>query len=169
MENNGRRILYKRRWIKQRDNHSCVPVAILNILKWAGFPVTYRSDFDYWREKVKHTAEDGVHIRNYGFLLSRIPEVKLKRKTHPSLTEIDSALSDGNIVLLRSAWKIGGEIHGHLLLIVGRTEKSWFLTNTFRGHAWFPKRAVETLYMEKHRLRSGVYPIAWFIYRIKPE
>jgi hypothetical protein len=168
-EKSGRRILRKCRWIKQRDNHSCVPVAILNVLKWAGFPVTYRSAFDYWKEMVKHTAENGTHIRDYSFIFSRMPEVKMKRKTRPSLAEIDSVLSEGNAVLLRSAWKAGDEVHRHLLLITARTQKSWFLTNTFRGHAWFPKQVVETLYMEKHRLRSGIYPTAWFIYSMNPE
>ncbi len=162
MKSGERRILHKRRWIKQRDHHSCVPIAILNILKWAGVPVTYRSAFDYWKEKVKHTV-DGTHIQDYGFILSRIPEVKVKRKTLPSLAEIDAVLSEGNAVLLRAAWKTDDEIHRHILLIAGRTAKSWFLTNTFRGHAWFPKRLVETFYMENHRLRSGIYPTAWFI------
>lgn len=169
MNSKGRRVLHRHRWIKQRDNHSCVPVAVLNILKWAGFPATYRRDLAYWKGKVKHTAEDGAHIRDYGFLLATIPDVKLKRKTRPSLAEIDSVLSEGNAVLLRSAWKTGDDIHRHLLLIAGRTEKSWFLTNTFRGHAWFPKRLVETFYMEKHRLRSGIYPTAWFIYRAEGD
>jgi hypothetical protein len=160
----GRRVLHRRRWIKQRDGHSCVPVAILNLLKWAGFSVTHRGDFHHWKAHVNHTP-DGAHIRDYEVVLARISGLKLERRSRPSVVEIDAVLSEGNAVLLRSAWKAGDCVHRHLFLIMGRTEKSWFLTNTFRGHAWFPKSVVKTLYMEQQRLRSGVYPTAWFIYR----
>jgi hypothetical protein len=166
MSSNRQRILHKHRWIKQRNSHSCVPVAILNIIKWAGVPVNYESDFDYWKEKVNLSADDGAHIRDYALLLKSLPNVKLQRKSRPTPTEIDAALSKGNAVLLRSAWKSNSDIRRHLLLIVGRTEKSWFLTNTYRGHAWFPKQVVETLYMENHRLQSGIYPTAWFVCKV---
>jgi hypothetical protein len=169
MKKDRRRILHKRRWIKQRDQHSCVPIAILNILKWAGYPATYRKDCEYWRRKVKHTTDDGAHIRDYGLVLSMIPEIRAKKVSRPSVDEIDTVLSEGNVVLLRSAWRFNGDLHRHLLLIVGRTDKSWFLTNTFRGHAWFPKPVAAALYMEQHRSRSGVYPTAWFISRVSPK
>ncbi len=153
-----------RRWIRQRDGHSCVPVAILNILKWAGIRVTYRKDFAYWNDKARCTR-DGAHVRDYSILLSQIPAVIATRKTRPTLGEIDDVLSEGNVVLLRSAWEAGGEIHRHLLLITNRTEKSFFMTNTFRGHAWFAKGLVKKWYLEEHHLRSGKYPTAWFVKR----
>jgi len=155
-----------RNWIRQRNRHSCVPVAILNILKWAGVSVSYRNGIGYWAKKVGHT-QDGTHIRDYGRIFSKIPNVKLTRKTGPSLEEIDQALLGENAVLLRSAWKIDGGIHRHIVLITSRTEKSLFLINTFRGHGWFAKGLVKAWYMEKHRLQSGIYPTAWFIRKLQ--
>ena len=151
----------KHRWIKQRDSFSCVTVAILNLLKWAGVSVTYESGFDYWKQKANQT-HDGSHIRDYSAIFSQIPNIKFTRKTRPTLEEIDEVLFNGNTVLLRSAWDENGDIHRHILLITGRTEKSLFLTNTFRGHAWFAKWLVKAWYMEEHQLRSGIYPTAWF-------
>jgi hypothetical protein len=156
------------RWIRQRNSHSCVPVAILNMLKWAGVSITYKNNIRFWKKKVGHT-QDGAHIRDYSRIFSKIPNVKLKRKTRPSLEGIDRALSEGNAVLLRSAWEMDGNIHRHILLITGRTEKSLFLTNTFRGHGWFEKSLVKAWYMEEHRLRSGTYPTAWFIKKIQTK
>ena len=79
------------------------------------------------------------------------------------MKDLDRALAEGKAVLLRSAWKTDEVIHRHLLLITSRTEKSFFLTNSFRGHAWFLKWLVKLWYMEEHRLQSGIYPTAWFL------
>ena len=149
------------KWIKQRNQHSCVPIAILNLLKWCGHSVSYRKDFGVWSEQVNHT-KDGTHIRDYAAILNQIPEIRVKRVTRPTIAEIDRVLSTGSVVLLRCAWKMP-EIHRHLLLIVGRKKNKWFLTNTFRGHSWFSIDAVEEFYLEQHRLQSGIYPTAWFI------
>ena len=51
------------RWIAQKNKFSCGPIAILNILKWVGFPVSYKKDYNFWKKKCKCNCF-GTHQSN---------------------------------------------------------------------------------------------------------
>ena len=49
------------RYCKQRDNYSCGPVALLNLMKWAAqYPVTYKKSISVL-QKACGTDQDGTH------------------------------------------------------------------------------------------------------------
>lgn len=157
------------RWLKQRNEYSCGPIVMLNILKWAGYKVSYKKDYKYWKEKLKCDRTYGTNTFRYMEAVSKIPNIKMYTcRGNLTFRQIKKALSNGALVLLNSAYSfnVGDPAGTHVLLVSKKTKKSLFLVNSHRGHSWFTKNEFKKYYMQKNRVIMN-YPNAYFI--IKDE
>lgn len=133
------------RWIKQRNEFSCVPVAFLNILKWKGDRTTYRENYKTWAKEC-HTEKTGSW--NWTSNLRKL-DLEIKQRVQPSIREIIRELDSGSIVLMKSAWTGRFGNHGHAFLVTKNSGKSLFCVNVNGGHKWVSYRKFIRFYMEK--------------------
>lgn len=134
----------KIKYIKQRDVSSCGPVAIINILKWLGYNVTYKFiHIARWACKWQDAREcegGGSTARDIEKALKYF-SINKKRKICPTLKEIDEHIDSGGIVLLFYCLlnkKIASMlpllpknifINSHFSLCIGRTKKTYIMIN----------------------------------------
>lgn len=119
----------KVRYCKQYDDWSCGPIAVLNILKWAGYPHTTKH-LPHLKRKLKHITGEGTYVYMMTEVLRSYKRIKISpRVFRPSLRQICSRLDRGEIVLLTTAIMKGGKIdHGHYCLCVGKSPNDTFFT-----------------------------------------
>ena len=122
------------RYIKQRDHTSCGPVAVINILKWLGYKVSYDSFIHSARYLCGHEPgpEGGTNITGVEKALKHLG-VKKRRVKNPSLDDIDRHIDSGGIVLLEYVAPYKNEFlnkgEGHFSICIGRTAKTYILVN----------------------------------------
>ena len=95
----------KIRWVGQNDNFRCGPVAIVNILKWAGVKEWYKQAVN--SKMVSNLASSLLKTNSEGtlekdmkrVLKKNINRIKVKRKS-PSLSVIKKHLKNDGIILL---------------------------------------------------------------------
>lgn len=123
------------RYVKQRDETSCGPVAIINVLKWMGYKVSY--DFIHtarylcnWEDT--WSADPGATDLDVERALKKL-DIKKKRRIKPTLKEIDKHIDSGGIILLGyyNVYSLPGfKLHeGHYSLCIGRTKKTYIMVN----------------------------------------
>jgi len=124
------------RYVKQKDDTSCGPIALINTLKWLGYKVSY--DFIHvarylckWDGK---NSEDGAGTtdKNLDSALKYF-KIKKKRKVQPKLKEIDDHLDSGGAVIISyyNTYSMPGfKIDlGHYALCIGRTSQTYMMVN----------------------------------------
>lgn len=156
------------RWIKQRDLHSCGPVALMNLQKWIGHPVTYASDFHYWKKKCK-CNHDGSPLDAFVNSLYSIKDIKISPRSIPSLETIDSALQQGKAVVMKSAFMGKKELDGHYFLVTERSPRHFFCVNTNFQHEWVSKASFKAQWLQNYLYycdECGVAPYAWIVRKI---
>lgn len=143
----------------QRNNYTCVPVAFLNIYKWAGVrPEGIKS----WIKKTACTKAYGSHMGVYGKVFKDIPFVKTRTRNNPTLQQIDSELEKGNVVAVRSRLANGSK---HLFLVVNNTRCRYHCINDIAGeNKWMSKEGFQKKYLSSE-IRG--YPKVWFIRKVK--
>lgn len=161
------------RWIAQKNNFSCGPVAILNILKWAGFPVSYNKDYKFWKTKCKCT-EYGTHQPLFQKCLINLKNILSTPKNLPTISSIEDAIKNNQLVVMKSTFMIDSKRDlGHFFVISEMTEHSFFCVNDVEGkHNWYDKEIFAQYYLQYHRSYCdtcctsslcGVSPYAWFL------
>lgn len=125
------------RYVKQRDETSCGPVAIINIFKWMNCNVTY--DFIHtarlfckW-EDGRRNGGGGTTNLDLEYAL-KIFGIKNKRIIKPTLEDIDNHIDSGGIVLIgySNPYYMPGFMNkdeDHFALCIGRTENSYTMVN----------------------------------------
>lgn len=148
------------RFIRQRNGYSCVPIAFLNILKWAGLPITYK-DYAYWKKKTK-TDTDGAVYQDWFPVLNGIKYIKVKKA---KVCDISSHIFNGRIILLGSAWRAGHDVNKHLFLVTGENKSSFYCVNTYNGHLWLDKDLFKEYYLQKVK-SVKTYPYLYSIEKV---
>ena len=155
------------RYIRQRDNYSCGPVALLNALKWAG--ATKGTSYDTlpsWRNICKTTRRRGTSFTDLFHAARMLPLIGA-RKARPKvkLADIDAHLRHGGAVILGSfSERMSGF---HWFLVTGKVdmagEPSYTVVN-------FDRRSTQRLVSAKTVRRSmrlaakrNGYPRALFL------
>ena len=155
------------RWIKQRNSYSCGPVAMLNVLKWAGLDVSYNQHFEEWSE---HCRCDETGTNALGRALKKLSRFVLVGKPESSnLRRIKSQAKRGCGIILYSAafdFTEPGLIACHLSFIPEATKYSVFMTNGAFGHSYIPDYFFKQDYLGKWNVRPGnerfpTAPIMW--------
>jgi len=142
------------RYIKQRDQFSCVAIAILNARKWLGHKVSY--DRDYMSVRCKAGLIIGVGTGARGFLRAA-RGLPLTRICKPTYAKIKKAIKAGNAVIVRSRWP--QPRGGHIFLITKLTKRSVFCVNVYGGHVWRSRRIFKGYYL----YRGAGGPAAWTV------
>ncbi len=100
------------RFVKQRDQYRCGPIAILNALKWAGARVSSSDYLDYLTElSVCGPSPRGTWHKTFDRALRVAGEdfYSTRRIYYPTLGEIESHLQDGGAIVLNYYWRIDKE------------------------------------------------------------
>jgi len=153
------------RWIRQRNGTTCGPIAIMNLLKWLGRPITYHKDYKYYKKKCR-CKEYGTELSDFVSVLYGIEGIKISPRTVPNIGVIDEAISQGRAVVMKSALIEGGEILGHYFIVTERTDKSFFCVNVNNKHSWISKPAFRNQYLQHHAhycYLCGIAPYCWII------
>lgn len=139
------------RYIRQRDNYSCGPVALLNALKWAGATRgTSYATLPSWRDTCRTTRREGTRFTDL-FRAARMLPLLGARKAKPRvrLADIDAHLRHGGAVILGSVSEPMGGFHWFLVTerLELSGEPSYKVVN-------FDRRATQRLVSAKTIKRS---------------
>ena len=164
------------RYVKQRNNFSCGPIAILNALKWSKLGrFSYKNDFN-WLRIQSGCSKIGTPHENLSPLINRLfpKENKfLVRELHcPIFTEIDSFFrenSKGNKSIILSV-AISSEEHpdgyvGHVFLISGKYNGNYFIShnNSKNSIVLIPKNDLKKVLLNRGEKYQNYYPHVWFL------
>lgn len=115
----------------QRDEYSCGPTALLNIMRWAGQKITKK----YLMKKCggrKRVSKIGTDVCIFNNLLLDLPGIIVPMIGYKvPLKYLDQHLARGGIV---AASYMDDEC-GHYALIVGRTKKFYLVANALENCA----------------------------------
>lgn len=96
------------RYSRQRTMSDCGPVAILNILKWAGYPVTYDAHIKHIKKVSRYVYTDyytGVKYWNIRKALNQLGRGKIRSKVIMvvDLKQLTKHIENGGAFILRHA------------------------------------------------------------------
>ena len=155
-------------WIKQRNNYSCGPVALMNLNIWLGNPISYACDYVDWFARCKCDRQ-GSPLAPFVESLYGIEGIKVRRRNVPTIEIIDNALVKNKVVVMKSAISYKGETMGHYFLVTERKENSFFCVNYSDKHGWLKKTFFENYYLNYHAKYCedcGVAPYAWIVSKV---
>lgn len=157
------------RYIKQRDHHSCGPVALLNALKWAGYKVSYNKHFRSIYRSCK-CSDTGTFdcdfdsaIRRYRHLIVMPEDGPFEQ---PYIGLIDEHLDNGGAVVFSYIYKSCRGMDSHLSLCIGRSGKTYMFVNDSEFKPTICKRKRKTVVKMLKFKDDGVGSFVWFIERL---
>lgn len=156
------------RWLRQRNCHSCGPVALMNLKKWLGQPVSYAKDYNYWVKKCC-CDRTGTPLNCFVDALYSIEDIKVSPRSVPSLDLIDTALKQGKAVVMKSAFMEKGELQGHFFIITERSDKSFFCINAEADFRWWTKASFHAHWLQHYLYycdECGIAPYAWIVRKL---
>jgi len=123
------------RYIKQRDKYACGPIAIMNVLKWAGAKITYNSHFKH----IKKISNCGISGTDYDGI---VKVVKSYKKLFDVLechfiyiSDIDYYIKNRGSIILEYYYKDLESFDGysgHYVFISGKLGKHYLVVNNYR-------------------------------------
>lgn len=161
----------KTRWIAQRNLYSCGPIAILNTLKWIGYPVSYKNGYEHWMKKCRCT-NDGTHQHRFQNCLNERKNATITSKQLPTINAIEEAISHDAVVIMKSSYLLEKKIEGHFFIISEMTDNMFFCVNVEGRHMWLHKTLFAQYYLQYHKMfceecgtsnLCGISPYAWFV------
>lgn len=160
------------RWIAQRNKYSCGPIAILNVMKWAGLQVNYKKDYKFLSQKCRCT-KDGTHQYSFQKCLDNIKNTSVLQKNLPTIASIEESIESKSIVVMKSSYLLRPKkVEGHFFIISEMTDDQFFCVNVYGRHEWYNKYIFAQHYLQYHKAYCevcgtsnlcGVSPYAWFI------
>lgn len=162
-----RRRLKKIRWCRQRDRHSCGPVAALNALKWAGVPATYKNMYRKLY-KLCWTDEKGTFAQELDNVLRGLGSICNFKVTRLRNTDIQTVtehiMHPNKAIILNYTHKHGGHFSFWPV-----TDGKWYLgINDMRDYTLMAySRARFRYYLRPHHpeWRAWGYPVVWSLTR----
>jgi hypothetical protein len=123
------------RWLGQRDSFRCGPVALVNVIKWAGIKefeghqVNERLAKGYLTDKCE-AARDGTTTEAFEKVLYAIPGLSIAKFSPAWSVNIKFWLTLGYVVILSSEWWDSGEREylPHYCLLIDTTHGGAFYT-----------------------------------------
>lgn len=157
------------RYIGQRDQYSCGPLAILNILKWAGYDIT--SKYLPNLRRYCKTDENGTDTKNISKVLERYSKLKVECVPFITIKNLHNHIENGGAAIIEVSWfdEIKKQTTGHYYIIVGMFKYS--NTTSYKVINWrsgFTKNMAnrKAIVREFRKcIRSENNPRAWLIER----
>ena len=133
------------RFIRQRDDHSCGPVAIINALKWAGVPVTYRTHFRRIKRLCRTTQDWGTRREDMSKALARYGlALRYEVRSLVTLQEMEKHLLSGSALILEYWFREGEKYDGHYVFIYHNDDHGFMVVNDMTsGQAAQPRTRKE--------------------------
>jgi len=166
------------RYLKQRDEFSCGPIAVINALKWAGLKVTEKT---HKKHMIRLTNCKSHHGRGFGgcfpydidYALLQYKSIKIckvydafdRADRTNMFTEINNHLDNDGSLLMRYFWKPG---RGHYTFCIGRTPKTYTFVNDSIGKNIInrSKKTMNKMLITKDYAFGALeYPVVWFLKR----
>jgi hypothetical protein len=120
------------RYLKQKDNHSCGPIALMNVARWAGSKIKYK-DLPAVQDlcDCDPKSKRGTTAVNLHYILNTIPNIKSNYSYIPyiNIKSVNNWIDDKNIILLRYDICYKHNWHGHFTVITGRNSSAYLLQN----------------------------------------
>jgi len=160
------------RYLKQRDGYSCGPVAIMNVVKWAGLTFSYKNEIKFFQSICGCEPVFGTNHPNFDKALrtiaGEIEGLKVRRVQSPKLWQIEDHLGAGGIIILNYHWRKADKQARHFMLLdrVSDSGKSFLTINDYRiGPAvrWMPRETFKKVHLRFQK--TDPYFRAWFISR----
>lgn len=155
------------RYVKQPNQYSCGPTAILNALKWAGLDVTLQHhpllEFSC-RAEDSDDDEFGILDHDFDRVLRWAGKnvFTVRRSKTPTLEVIREHLKNGGSVCLGYSWT--EELGGHYAFIAGLDRGLFMVIN---DHIFDKKRRTAKTIQKWLSNKTSDAPIAWFLTRKK--
>ena len=147
------------RYVRQNDNSSCGPIAIINTLKWLGNQEASYQLLPLFRKLCHCTrSPGGTTPRHLGEVLMQ-QNIKYSHMPWPTLEIVNKHLDLGDAVLLKYVY---GTSNGHYALCIGRTTKYYTVVNMLPGKT-ISKCHVNTMDKMLHHMMPPHTPQCWFI------
>lgn len=156
------------RYIKQKDNFSCGPVAAINICKWAGIkqirsakPIL--AHVKWWRRFTN--CNGGTWPKDLNKFLHKIRGIKVKHLhcERLKLRHIDEWIDRGGAIIIHFFHNDPGFKVGHYITIVGRTKKYYYVTNYSRRKPGLSRVSRKRIAVDVSMSKGEQNPLTWFI------
>ena len=158
---------------QRKGSYDCGPVAILNVLKWAGYNVSKKRHMDDIKDLCNHMARGGggVYYKDLLNALSKFKDcIKFYMRHNITIYMIDKHLMNGGIVLMHTSHKReDGGRSAHYWIITGRMGDSYNVHNVRLFDEFYHADTLmsrkEIVYRMKKSLKKYNEPRAIFINR----
>jgi hypothetical protein len=116
------------RYCKQRDNHSCGPIALINLGKWifpfAGYTL---SDLEFFKSITKCNKQTGTSLKNFSRILHnwlKYPYIRKVKSLDLNITELFDWVKTGNAIVFQYVYNLtDAEVQEHYSLCTEVTER----------------------------------------------
>lgn len=158
------------RYVKQNDESSCGPVALINTLKWLGLEVSYKSFIHIARhlckwEDARCRDGGGTEDENLQKALDYF-NINYKVATQPSLKRLNNHLDSGGAAIIGyfNIYSVPGfkMKSGHFTLCISRTSRTYTMVND-RPNNTITKRYKDTMRAILKSQADGDRCKVWFI------
>jgi len=164
------------RYVKQRDKSSCGPVAIMNVLKWAGYKFSYEKTIGLLRDACGWRPAFGTKQADFDRGLRGTVTrfgINVRRVYCPRIGAVEDHLREGGIVIVNYLWrnKKRGE-HRHFMILSGVSDSGKMFTllnDNSKGQAIRRERRASVKKNVFRFQRTDPHFKAWFISRPKEE
>ena len=160
------------RYVRQYNDYTCGPVAIINAIKWSGHKATIKQDLKHITNECRCDPRNGTSHGNFDRILRKESKerFRVRRRLFPTLEEIAQHLvRPGHSVIINflRVNKGGIEIDAHYALLVGAMEavQEFVQINSFEGEtvARVNRYQLAEDLRQRKSIRGKVYPRAWFL------
>jgi|15BtaG_2_1085339.scaffolds.fasta_scaffold46470_2 hypothetical protein len=150
------------RYVKQRNNTSCGPIAVLNALKWAGFKFTMKNSYKRLAKKCKYNVSEGAWPIDVLNAISSYKRLTVTPDAPTKIQDLDDRIRAGSSCILTYYWYDEGaqEVLSHYTFISEMQGTSFVCHNIDDvSTAIVPRKDMITLL----RSARGEKPLAFFI------
>jgi hypothetical protein len=134
------------RFTKQLYKYDCGPAAIVNLMKFTGVKIPYKTSHEKLFKSLKVKETKGVLLPDFHkYLISRkIPKAKFKTmEVNVSYKTLENLLDKGYAAIL--AFSRGSNVSGHICLIVGYNKCGLEVVN------WNGTETIQTVGFDRFR------------------
>jgi hypothetical protein len=127
---------HRPRYVRQKDDYGCGPIAVLNALKWAGYDAQYKRDYARLIRLCKCT-KGGTIDDNFNKAIRQYKRLLVYPRKNPMyappISLVDACLDDGGAVAMGFIYKYAGVVVAeHFTLCVGKVNKRYVFINNIR-------------------------------------
>lgn len=154
------------RFAKQPHDYSCGPTAILNTMKWVGYPATIKYEYTDLVEMCD-ADPDGTDIPVFDRVLREHvgQNAWIKRRYRPKFSDVERWIKDPTQIVILCYWHTPSEdSDGHYMILTEGVDNGAFFQAVNDGlSVMLRDRERIKRYIRNRSRASWKLPVAWFI------